>query len=153
MGRGVTGTDGATVGTGVSGKVRVGTGVGGDGASVGGAVRGIAVTAEGLVDGDADVDADGRAEGAATCCEEMTAAPSRSSATSAIAANTVKTVDQRSAGRRGATGRDSGATFVPAGGRSSSAVASGSGRGGFSCIVTVDRTRHAERSDARQVGR
>jgi hypothetical protein len=48
-----------------------------------------------LDDGEGDVD--GLADGAAICCDEMTAAPRRSSATSATAANTVKTVDQRSA--------------------------------------------------------
>jgi hypothetical protein len=131
----VIGTDGRTVGTGLSGSVRVGTGV-----SVGGSV-GVAVAVGGAgvseIDGDAlddgDGDVEGLAEGAATCCDEITVAPRRSSATSAIAAKTVKTVDQRSAGRRMSGGRSGGgATLVPAGGRSSCAVASGSTCGGFS---------------------
>jgi hypothetical protein len=153
----VTGTDGATVGTGVSGKVRVGTGVGGEGTSVGvgAGVRGTGVMeidGDALEDGDGDVD--GLADGAAICCDEMTAAPRRSSATRAIAANTVKTVDQRSAGRRGAMGRAGGATFVPAGGRSSSAVASGSTRGGFSSTAEYDGTRRADgRTPARSAAR
>ena len=41
--------------------------------------------------------------------------------------------------------------FDPAGGRSSWAVASGSGGGGFSCTLPRDRTRRAERSDAQKV--
>jgi hypothetical protein len=136
VGSGVTGTDGTTVGTGVSGSVLVGTGVRFVGASVGvgATVRGagvVEIDGDALDDGDGDVD--GLADGAAICCDEMTAAPRRSSATSATAANTVKTVDQRSAGRLAMAGRAVGrATFASAGGRSSSAVASGSTRGGFS---------------------
>jgi hypothetical protein len=120
----------------VSGSVLVGTGVRTVGASVGvgATVRGTGVAEiEGgaLEDGEGDVA--GLADGAAICCDEMTAAPRRSSATSAIAANTVKTVDQRSAGRRADAGRAvAGATLGLAGGRSSSAVASGSTRGGSS---------------------
>jgi hypothetical protein len=82
----------------VSGSVLVGTGVRTVGASVGdgATVRGTAVgDGDALDDGEGDVD--GLADGAAICCDEMTAAPRRSSATSATAANTVKTVDQRSA--------------------------------------------------------
>lgn len=44
-----------------------------------------------------DADGDGLPDGDATCCEPMTAAARRSNATSATAAKTVKTVDQRSA--------------------------------------------------------
>lgn len=118
----------------MSGSVCVGTGVSGIGVTLGALVRGIGVTE---VDGDAleegEGDDDGLADGAATCCEEITAAPRRSSATSATAAKTVKTVDQRSAGRRTAAGREgAGAAFASAGGRSSCAVASGSTRGGLS---------------------
>ena len=114
----------------MSGRVRVGTGVR-VGASVGVAVRGTGVAE---IVGDALADGDGEggrlADGAATCCDEITAAPRRSSATRATAAKTVKTVDQRSAGRRIAVGREgAGATFASAGGRSSCAVASGSTRG------------------------
>jgi hypothetical protein len=76
--------------------------------------------------GDGDDDGDGLAEGVATCCEAITAAPSRSSATSATAAKTVNTVDHRSAWRRTGWPGGGGATFTPAGGRSSWAVASGS---------------------------
>lgn len=132
----MTGTDGRTVGTGVSGSVRVGTGVSDGGASVGGAVRGTGVTEiEGDAALDPDGDADGLPDGAATCCwDEMTAAPSKSSATSATAAKTVNTVDQRSAGRRPVTG-PTGATLVASGGRSSCAVASGSARGGSSTTI------------------
>jgi hypothetical protein len=50
-----------------------------------------------LGDDDADAEGEGLAEGDATCWEAITAAPSRSSATSATAAKTVNTVDQRSA--------------------------------------------------------
>ena len=114
--------------------VTVGTGVR-LGASVGVAVRGGTV-AEGEGDelGDGDADGDGLVEGAATCWDEITAAPRRSSATSATAAKTVNTVDQRSAGRR-TSGEDgcAGATSTSACGRSSWAVASGSAGGGFSC--------------------
>ena len=115
----MTGIDGTTVGTGVSGSVLVGTGVRTVGASVGvgAAVRGtVVIEGDGL--GDADGETDGLPDGAATCCDEITAAPRRSSATSAIAAKTVNTVDQRSTGRRAMTGR-AGAAFVAAGGRSS----------------------------------
>jgi len=52
---------------------------------------------EGDALGDEDADGDGLADGAATCCEAMIAAPSRSSATKATAAKTVNTVDHRSA--------------------------------------------------------
>ena len=78
-----------------------------------------------MTEGDGDVLADGEAEGdgladgVATCCDAITAAPRRSSATRATAANTVNTVDQRSACRRAGGGAEGGgATFVPAGGRS-----------------------------------
>ena len=114
--------DGVRVGTGV----RLGLGM----PSVGVAVRGT-----GVGDGEGDElgegDGDGLADGAASCCEEIIAAPSKSSATSATAAKTVKTVDHRSACRRTGGGCDGGATFAPAGGRSSCSVASAS-RGGFS---------------------
>jgi hypothetical protein len=118
--------------------VIVGTGVR-LGASVGVGVRGATVAeGEGDVLGDGEAEGDGLADGAATCCEEITAAPRRSRATSATAAKTVNTVDQRSAGRRtgGIPGGGGGATFTPAGGRSSWADASGSACVGFSC------TRH-----------
>ena len=78
----------------------VGTGVGLGGASVG---AGVDVLGAGVADADGeeladdDADGDGLAEGVATCCDAITAAPRRSSATRAIAANTVNTVDQRSA--------------------------------------------------------
>ena len=80
----MTGIDGTTVGTGVSGSVLVGTGVRTVGASVGvgAAVRGTVVI-EGDALGDADGETDGLPDGAATCCDEITAAPRRSSATSA----------------------------------------------------------------------
>ncbi len=78
------------------GSVAVGDGVGLGWVSVGVAVRGAGV-AEGEELGGDDAEGDGLADGAATCCEPITAAPSRSNATSATAANTVKTVDQRSA--------------------------------------------------------
>jgi len=114
----VTGIDGTTVGIGVSGSVLVGTGVSvGASVGVGAAVRGIVVI-EGDALADADGEADGLLDGAAICCDEITAAARRSSATSATAAKTVNTVDQRSTGRRAMTGR-AGATFVAAGGRSS----------------------------------
>jgi predicted NBD/HSP70 family sugar kinase len=80
------------------GSVVVGTGV-----ALGWAVVGVAVRGTGVADGegdelgDADVDGDGLADGAATCCEEITAAPRTSRATSATAAKTVNTVDHRSA--------------------------------------------------------
>lgn len=95
----MTGTVGTTVGTGVSCTVGVGAGVAGValvGAAVGVAVRGTGVDGEGDALGEGDVEGDGLADGAASCCDEMTAAPSRSSAISATAANTVKTVDHRS---------------------------------------------------------
>lgn len=80
------------------GSVAVGEAVGLGWASVGVAVRGAGVAdADGDELGGDDADGDGFADGAATCCEPMTAAPRRSNATSATAANTVKTVDQRSA--------------------------------------------------------
>lgn len=92
------------------GSVAVGAvvGLGFASVGVGVGVRGAAVT-------------DAGADGAATCCEAITAAPSRSSATRATAAKTVNTVDQRSAGRLAGGGFDGGgaATFVPADGRSS----------------------------------
>ena len=47
--------------------------------------------------GDDDAEGEGLADGDATCCAAITAAPRRSKATSATAANTVNTVDQRSA--------------------------------------------------------
>src|SRR5438105_15189980 len=99
------GTDGTTVGTGVSGSVLVGTGVSvGASVGVGAAVRGTVVI-EGDALGDADGETDGLLDGAATCCDEMTAAPRRSSVTSATAAITVKTVDKRSTVRSMAVGR------------------------------------------------
>ena len=83
------------------GSVIVGTGVGLGEDSVGVGVRGAGVAeADGDELGDDDADGDGLADGVATCCDAITAAPSRSSATSAIAAKTVNTVDHRSAGRR-----------------------------------------------------
>jgi hypothetical protein len=131
----VTGTDGKTVGSGVSGSVRVGTGVS-VGVSVGvvvaeGATGVSEIDGDALDDGDDDGDVEGLVDGAATCCDEITAAPRSNSAMSATAAKTVNTVDQRSTGRRPATGRDAGA-FASAGGRSSCAVASGSTCGGRS---------------------
>jgi hypothetical protein len=78
----------------------VGTGVALGGASVGVAVRGggeAVSDGDTLGDDDGDVDGEGLADGAATCCEAITAAPSRRRATSATAAKTVKTVDHRSA--------------------------------------------------------
>ena len=76
----------------------VGTGVGLGAASVGVGVLGAGVAdADGDELGDDDVDGDGLADGVATCCDAITAAPRRSSATSAIAAKTLNTVDQRSA--------------------------------------------------------
>jgi hypothetical protein len=95
----VTGSEGTTVGTGVSGMVADGTGVGlGLGLAVGVAVRGTGVAdGEGDALGEGDGEGDGLVEGAASCCEEMSAAPSRSSATRATAAKTVNTVDHRSA--------------------------------------------------------
>ena len=153
----MTGTDGTTVGTGVSGSVLVGTGVRTVGASVGvgAAVRGTVVI-EGDALADADGETDGLPDGAAICCDEITAAARRSSATSATAAKTVNTVDQRSTGRRMAAGREGGgAMFVSAGGRSSSAVASGSARVGFSgmCNATaraVPNGRTLDRSAAKR---
>jgi hypothetical protein len=90
---------GTTVGTGVTGgNVAVGTGVGLGCASVGVAVRGTGVIeADGDELGDDDADGEGLADGVATCCEAITAAPRRRSATSATAAKTVNTVDHRSA--------------------------------------------------------
>jgi len=139
VGSGVAGIDGTTVGTGASGSVLVGTGFRTVGASVGvgAAVRGTVVI-EGDALGDADGETDGLPDGAATCCDEITAAPRRSSATSAIAAKTVNTVDQRSTGRRTAACREArGATFDSADGRSSCAVASGSACVGFSCTCNA----------------
>ena len=129
------GTEGTIVGTGVSGgSVNVGAGVGLGCASVGVgvAVRGATVArADGDELGGDDDEGDGLADGAATRCEEITAAPRRSRATNAIAAKTVNTVDQRSAGRRaGGAFVGGGATFTLAGGRSSCAVSSGSTRVG-----------------------
>jgi hypothetical protein len=106
-----------SVGAGVTGgsvAVTVGLGLG---ACVGVAVRGGGVTemvGDGLGEGEGD--GDGLADGAANCCEEITAAPRSSSATSASAANTLKTVDQRSAGRRASGTGAGGATLVWAGG-------------------------------------
>jgi hypothetical protein len=129
----LTGTEGTTVGTGVSGAcVAVGAGVELAWVAVGVAVRGTGV-AEGDGEGLAEGVGEGLADGAASCCEEITAAPRRSSATSATAAKTVKTVDHRSAcGRTAAEGGGGGATFTPAGGRSRCSVASGSAGVGFS---------------------
>jgi hypothetical protein len=127
----LTGREGTTVGTGVSDAcVGVGAGVELGWVAVGVAVRGTGVAdAEG--DGLAEGEGEGLADGAASCCDEITAAPRRSSATSATAAKTVKTVDHRSAcGRTAAEG--GGATLAPAGGRSSCSVVSGSTGGGFS---------------------
>jgi hypothetical protein len=133
----LTGTDGTMVGTGVSGTVAVGTGVALGGASVGVGVLGAGVAeAEGDELGELEGEGDGLPDGATSCCEEITAAPRSSNATSATAAKTVKTVDQRSACRRTTAGPDgAAATFASAGGRSSWAVASGSTGGGFSCIA------------------
>ncbi len=156
------GTDGTTVGTGVSGSVLVGTGVRGTGVGTVGASVGVGAAVRGtvVIEGDALADADGEtaglADGAATCWDEITAAARRSSATSATAAKTVNTVDQRSTGRRKAAGREaSSATFVSAFGRSSSAVASGSARVGFSgtCDATaraVPNGRTLDRSAAKR---
>jgi hypothetical protein len=151
----LTGTEGLTVGTGVTGgKVTVAVAVGvGLGFSVGVAVRGAGVAeSDGL--GEVDGDGDGLADGAATCCEEITAAPRRRSATRATAAKTVNTVDQRSACRRtGPPPEGDGATFASAGGRSSWAVASGSTGVGFSCTVLPrrhDPCRTVGRSFARR---
>ena len=84
------------LGTGVTGgSVAASEGVGLGWASVGVGVRGAGV-GEGDELGDWDAEGDGLADGAATCCEAITAAPRRSSETSATAAKTVKTVDQRS---------------------------------------------------------
>ncbi len=145
------------MGTGVTGgRVAVATGVGLGCASVGAGVRGAGVIeADGDELGEVDADGEGLAEGVATCCEAITAAPSRSNATSATAAKTVNTVDHRSAWRRIGRPAAGGATFTPAGGRSSWAVASGSAGGGgvFSRMRARDRTSRAERSDARPVGR
>jgi hypothetical protein len=47
--------------------------------------------------GDGDADGEGLADGDATRCAAITAAPRSSNATSATAAKTVNTVDQRSA--------------------------------------------------------
>lgn len=82
----------------------VGAGLALGGGCVGETVRGIGVAED---DGDAlcDGDGDGLADGAAICCEEFTAAPSKSRATSATAAKTVNTVDHRSTGRRTGAGR------------------------------------------------
>jgi hypothetical protein len=82
--------------TGGSVAVAVAVGVGLGWASVG-----VAVLGTGVADGDElggdDAEGDGLAEGTATCGAAITAAPRRSSATSATAAKTVNTVDQRSA--------------------------------------------------------
>lgn len=152
-----TGVTVASVGVGIGvtgGSVGLGATVAVGGASVGMGVRG-AVVAAADSDGDAlgEVDGDGDADGAATRCEEITAAPRSSSATSASAANTVKTVDQRSTGRRigGELGGGGGA-FAIAVGRSSCAVASGSAAGGFSCTLELT-ARAVPQSDARPVGR
>jgi hypothetical protein len=98
----VTGTEGTTVGTGVTGgKVAVGGAEDGLGwASVGAAVLGAVVAetdGDELGEDDAEDDGEGLADGAATCCDAITAAPRSSSATRATAAKTVKTVDHRSA--------------------------------------------------------
>ena len=124
----------------------VGVGVGLGFASVGVGVRGAGVT-DGDGDELGDAEGDGLADGDATCCEAITAAPSSSSATSATAAKTVKTVDQRSTCRRPGGWAGGGATFTPSGGRSSCAVASGSGGGGFSCM------RQRPHAPCRTVGR
>jgi hypothetical protein len=124
----VTGTEGRTVGAMVTGgSVAVGDGEGLDCASVGVGVRGGAVT-DGEAEDDAlgDAEGDGLGDGAAVCCDEITAAPSSRSATSAMAAKTVKTVDQRSAGGREAGAAPSGGS--PAG-RCSWTVSSGSAGG------------------------
>ena len=153
----MTGTDGKTVGSGVSGSVRVGTGVS-VGVSVGvvvaeGATGVSEIDGDALDDGDDDGDVEGLVEGAATCCDEITAAPRSNSATSAIAAKTVNTVDHRSTCRR--TGADAAGvvTCVSAGGRSSCSVASGSRDGGSCCTLpeiarAVPNGRTLERSAA-----
>ena len=96
-----TDAEGTIVGTGVTGgsvAVAVAVGVGLGWASVGVAVLGTGVAeADGDELGDDDAEGDGLAEGNATCCAAITAAPRRSSATSATAAKTVNTVDHRSA--------------------------------------------------------
>jgi hypothetical protein len=87
--RGGVGVTAGVAGGGVAGAtVGVGIGVG---------VRGVAV---GEGDGDELGEGEGLADGAANCCEEITAAPSARRAMRATAANTVKTVDHRSTGRR-----------------------------------------------------
>jgi len=140
----------------------VGVGVGLGFASVGVGVRGAGVT-DGDGDELGDAEGDGLADGDATCCEAITAAPSSSSATSATAAKTVKTVDQRSTCRRPGGWAGGGATFTPSGGRSSCAVASGSGGGGFSCMRhktaravpngrTLDRSAAGLMQDVRELG-
>lgn len=73
----------------------VGAGLALGGGWVGAAVRGTGV-GDGDEDGLCEGEGEGLADGAAICCEEITAAPRRSRATSATAANTVNTVDQRS---------------------------------------------------------
>jgi hypothetical protein len=120
---------------------------------VGVAVRGTGVTemvGDGLGEGEGE--GDGLADGAANCCEEITAAPRSSSATRARAANTLKTVDQRSAGRRSPGTGPGGATLVWGGGgvicSVSSRVASASARFlGLSSTKRHDRMPRAERSD------
>ncbi|MDQ2914224.1 MAG: hypothetical protein M3T56_13330 [Chloroflexota bacterium] len=77
----------------------VATGVGLGWVSIGVGVLGATVA---VADGEAlgEVEGEALADGAATCWEAITAAPRSNNATSATAAKTVKTVDQRSAGRR-----------------------------------------------------
>ena len=148
-----------SVGAGVTGgsvAVTVGLGLG---ACVGVAVRGAGVTetvGDGLGEGEGD--GEGLADGAANCCEEITAAPRSKSATRARAANTLKTVDQRSAGRRASGTGAGGATLAWAGG---GVICSVSSRAGslLSRFVDLSSTRwhnripHAERSDGRTVAR
>jgi hypothetical protein len=125
--------DGA--GVGVGGGVGVTAGVVGGGvvgATVGVSVGlGVGVRGVGVTDGDGEElgDGVGLTDGAASCCEEITAAPRASRAIRATAAKTVKTVDQRSAGRRCST--TCGEAAADGGGEMRS-VSSGSLTGGFS---------------------
>jgi hypothetical protein len=109
-------------------------------------------------DGLGEGEGEGLAEGAASCCDEITAAPSSRSATSASAANTLNTVDHRSTGRRASETGGGGTTLVWAGGGVMRSVSSRSGFSSsrltdLSSITASDRTRHAERSDGRPVAR
>jgi hypothetical protein len=120
------------------------------GASVGAAVRG---AGESEIEGDGLGDGDGLADGAASGCAEITAAPRRSSATSAIAANTVKTVDQRSAGRRSPGACDAAARFVLDGGVSCSVLSASVGLGRSSTFGESARAMPTARCSAARRGR